>query len=81
VNVIVYPINNCVVGLLNKNKNNLLGGVEVATKRRKNDRKRGPKKWPRGPPGRGVLRFSARGYRNPVHFFAFFAVFSKKRAT
>jgi len=24
-------------------------------------------------PGRGVLRFSWPGYRNPVHFLAFFA--------
>jgi len=28
-------------------------------------------------PGRGVLRFSARGYRNSVHFLAKIAIFSK----
>jgi len=52
-----------------------------AEKDRKMSLKTGPKKWPRGPPGRGVLRFSARGYRNPVHFFGFFAFFSEKGAT
>jgi len=30
-----------------------------------------------GAPGRGVLRFFAGGYRNPVHFLAIFRVFSK----
>jgi len=30
--------------------------------------KTAPKKWARGPPGRGVLRFSAQAYRRPVHF-------------
>jgi len=35
-----------------------------------------PKKWARGPPGRGVLRFSARAYRNSVHFLPFFRIFS-----
>jgi len=36
----------------------------------------GPKK--RGPraPGRGVLRFSSGGYRNPVHILAKIGVFS-----
>jgi len=45
---------------------------------RKNRAKTGPKKWPRGPPGRGVLRFLAQAYRNPVHILAFFRLFSKK---
>jgi len=34
----------------------------------KNAQKTAPKKWARGPPGRGVLRFLAQAYRNPVHF-------------
>jgi len=34
----------------------------------KNGQKTGPKKWGPRPPGRGVLRFSAQAYRNPVHF-------------
>jgi len=34
-----------------------------------------------GAPGRGVLRFFAGGYRNSVHFLAFFRVFSKKVQT
>jgi len=33
----------------------------------KNRPKWGSKNRPRGPPGRGVLRFSAQAYRNPVH--------------
>jgi len=40
----------------------------------------GPKKRPRGPPGRGVLRFSRQAYRRPVHFLPKNAVFSKNRA-
>jgi len=40
----------------------------------------GPKKWVWGPPGRGVLRFSLGGYRNPVHILAFFGFFSKNGA-
>jgi len=47
----------------------------------KKSSKTAPKKWARGPPGRGVLRFSAPGYRNPVHILAILAVFSKKRQT
>jgi len=43
--------------------------------------KTGPKKWPRGPPGRGVLRFLAQAYRNPVHILTIFAVFSENRQT
>jgi len=39
--------------------------------------KMGPKKRGPGPPGRGVLHFSSRGYRNPVHIFEKIAVFSK----
>jgi len=39
--------------------------------------KMGPKKWVWGPPGRGVLHFSAEAYRNPVQFLAFFVIFSK----
>jgi len=39
--------------------------------------KTAPEKWARGPPGRGVLRFSRQAYRNPVHFSAKIAVFSK----
>jgi len=38
--------------------------------------KRPPKKGSRGPPGRGVLRFSLGGYRNPVHILAKIGVFS-----
>jgi len=36
-----------------------------------------PKKWVWGPPGRGVLRFLAGGYRNPVHIFVKNSVFSE----
>jgi len=55
--------------------------IEMSGKRSKIWRKSGPKK--RGPraPGRGVLHFSARGYRNPVHILGFFAFFSKKGQT
>jgi len=42
--------------------------------------KTGPKKRGPRPPGRGVLRFSARAYRRPVHFLPKNAVFSKNRA-
>jgi len=42
------------------------------------DEKR-PKKGSREPPGRGVLRFSARGYRNPVHILTKIDVFSENR--
>jgi len=42
-------------------------------------RKTAPKKGARGPPGRGVLRFSARGYRNPVHILAKIGIFSENR--
>jgi len=54
-------------------------GRERGQKSRKYGPKTAPKKGARGPPGRGVLRFSARGYRNPVHIFAFLAFFSEKR--
>jgi len=43
----------------------------------KKRQKTAPKKWARGPPGRGVLRFLARAYRRPVHILPFFAVFSE----
>jgi len=39
--------------------------------------KTGPKIVFSEAPGRGVLRFLAGGYRNPVHFLAIFRVFSK----
>jgi len=42
--------------------------------------KTAPKKGARGPPGRGVLRFSAQAYRRPVHFLAKNAFFSKNVA-
>jgi len=48
---------------------------------RKNRAKTGPKKWPRGPPGRGVLRFLRQAYSRPVHFLTKNAFFSKKWAT
>jgi len=37
----------------------------------------GPKNRARGPPGRGVLRFSSEAYRNPVHILPKIAIFSK----
>jgi len=40
--------------------------------------KKGSKIRARGPPGRGVLRFSRPAYRRPVHFLAKNAFFSKK---
>jgi len=52
-------------------------GGEKAGSGQKKTKKRPPKKGSRGPPGRGVLRFLARAYRRPVHFSAFFAVFSE----
>jgi len=42
-----------------------------------NSQKTAPKKWARGPPGRGVLRFWRRAYRRPVHFSTKIAIFSK----
>jgi len=38
-----------------------------------------PKKGARGPPGRGVLRFSRQAYRNPVHILTKIDVFSENR--
>jgi len=65
----------------NKNKiNSTRVGVDGAGgggKSVENGRKWPPKKGSRGPPGRGVLRFSAQAYRNPVHIFAKNAVFSE----
>jgi len=46
----------------------------------KNDQKWAPKKVRPGPPGRGVLRFLAPGYRNPVHILVIFRVFSENGA-
>jgi len=37
----------------------------------------GPKNRARGPPGRGVLRFSRPAYRRPVHFSAKIVIFTK----
>jgi len=57
----------------------LIGGCRVwkiHKNRAENRPKRGSKKVFSGAPGRGVLRFLAGGYRNPVHFLAFFGVFS-----
>jgi len=51
--------------------------VELVAKRIKNGSKSGPKIVFSGTPGRGVLRFLTRAYRRPVHFLAFFAVFSE----
>jgi len=46
------------------------GGLE-------NRQKTGPKIVFSGAPGRGVLRFLAEAYRNPVHFLPIFAFFSQ----
>jgi len=40
----------------------------IAGNMQKNARKTGPKKWPRGPPGRGVLRFSIGGIQESRSF-------------
>jgi len=58
-------------GDYNKNK------IKTQQKVPKNRPKRDPKKWPRGPPGRGVLRFWPQAYRNPVHILAIFRIFTK----
>jgi len=56
-----------------------VGMPEEARKRVGNPWFWGPKKgWP-GTPGRGVLRFSAGGYRNPVHILAKIGIFSENR--
>jgi len=47
----------------------------------KNAQKRGPKIRVLGAPGRGVLRFLAGGYSRPVHFLAFFVIFTKNVQT
>jgi len=64
---------------INKIKSAWVGGIVARGGRKsaENGRKWPPKKGSRGPPGRGVLRFSAQAYRNPVHIFAKNAVFSE----
>jgi len=51
------------------------------SKIRKLGQKRGLKIRVLGSPGRGVLHFSARAYRRPVHFSAKIAVFTKNVQT
>jgi len=43
--------------------------------------KSGPKISVLGTPGRGVLRFLAGAYSRPVHFLAFFVIFTKNVQT
>jgi len=52
-------------------------GATLGQKDRNLGQKRGPNFVTAGAPGRGVLRFLARGYRNPVHFLGIFAFFSQ----
>jgi len=49
----------------------------VGPKKTKNRPKRGLIFVTARAPGRGVLRFLARGYRRPVHFLAIFAFFTE----
>jgi len=56
----------------------LMGMAGQKVKNRpKKVQKTAPKKGARGPPGRGVLRFSRRAYRRPVHFSPKIVIFSK----
>jgi len=50
---------------------------DLEEKQQKKRPKSGSEKVFSGTPGRGVLRFLARAYRRPVHFLAFFAIFTK----
>jgi len=51
-------------------------GLEMSKIGPKIGKNGGPKFVFSGAPGRGVLRFFARAYRNSVHFLPFFHVFS-----
>jgi len=44
----------------------------------KMSQKTAPKKWARGPPGRGVLRFWVGVYRKPRSYFVFLGLKIKK---
>jgi len=58
-----------------------LGAQDRGPKSTKNSPKKSLIFVTAGAPGRGVLRFLAEAYRNPVHFLGFFAFFSQNCQT
>jgi len=72
----------CFVGIEKQKEGYVWVGMRNRGRKRHEIRpKIGPNFVTAGAPGRGVLRFFAGGYRNPVHFLAIFRVFSKNLQT